>query len=212
MGIKERKARLREKLYKDIIYIAMNIVKKEGYHALSLRKIAEAIDYSAPVIYAHFTNKEAVLIALSRLGYEQLNLEIYSNCQLITDPKLKLVELLKTYWNFAIIEKELYQLMDEVGKGMTNLASLPELTEFMTNLKQVISDVCGNKNISPDFLLRKSYITIATIHGLISTNLFWKCIDKDSNKLMLSDIIAGILNSLNVNSDQIKEQSIIKIP
>ena len=54
MGIAERKLRQKEELRMMILDAAWQMVKQEGWQALSLRRISEAIEYSVPVIYDHF--------------------------------------------------------------------------------------------------------------------------------------------------------------
>ena len=44
--------------------------RKDG--PLSMRKIADAIEYSAPVVYDHFENKEAILFEISLQGFKLL--------------------------------------------------------------------------------------------------------------------------------------------
>ncbi len=62
MGSKERVARLKANTHKRILDAAMAIVRDEGWQELSIRKIADTIEYTPPVIYCYFLNKEAVLI------------------------------------------------------------------------------------------------------------------------------------------------------
>ena len=59
MGTTERRLREKEKVRAAILDTAWNMVKEEGWQSLSIRKIADAIEYSVPVIYDHFENKEA---------------------------------------------------------------------------------------------------------------------------------------------------------
>ncbi|MEO6962547.1 MAG: helix-turn-helix domain-containing protein [Puia sp.] len=73
MGIAERKLRQKEELRMMILDAAWQMVKQEGWHALSLRRISEAIEYSVPVIYDHFENKEAILLEFSRQGFSLLS-------------------------------------------------------------------------------------------------------------------------------------------
>jgi AcrR family transcriptional regulator len=61
MGIAERKIRQKEEVRTSILSAAWKLVVQEGWQALSIRKIADAIEYSVPVIYDHFQNKEAIL-------------------------------------------------------------------------------------------------------------------------------------------------------
>jgi AcrR family transcriptional regulator len=72
MGSKERKARNRMIMHKDILHAALSIVREEGYRSLSLRRLANNIEFSATSVYLYFKNKEALLVDLARLGYQQL--------------------------------------------------------------------------------------------------------------------------------------------
>ena len=69
MGITERKLRQREEVRASILAAASKLVEKEGWQALSIRKIADAIEYSAPVIYDHFENKDALLLEFTKRGF-----------------------------------------------------------------------------------------------------------------------------------------------
>ena len=73
MGLSERKIKHREEVRASILEAAREVVLKEGWQALSIRKIAEAIDYSVPVIYDHFINKEALLLEFVTQGFGLLN-------------------------------------------------------------------------------------------------------------------------------------------
>ena len=76
MGITERKKRQNEEMRKAILEASWKLVVNNGWQALSIRKIADAIEYSAPVIYDHFANKEAILLELTRHGFQKLNLRL----------------------------------------------------------------------------------------------------------------------------------------
>ncbi len=54
MGITERRLRQKEEVRNNILVTAWQMVKEEGWQSLSIRKIADAIEYSVPVIYDHF--------------------------------------------------------------------------------------------------------------------------------------------------------------
>lgn len=54
MGVHERRQREKESVRANILQAAFNLAKTEGWASLSMRKIADAIEYSAPVVYDHF--------------------------------------------------------------------------------------------------------------------------------------------------------------
>lgn len=61
-GVHERRQREKESVRANILQAAFNLAKTEGWASLSMRKIADAIEYSAPVVYDHFENKDAILL------------------------------------------------------------------------------------------------------------------------------------------------------
>jgi AcrR family transcriptional regulator len=158
MGIKERKERNRLNMHKEILHAALNIVRAEGYRSLSLRRLANNIEYSATVMYLYFKNKEALLVDLANVGYQQLNASIERNCKNIVDPKSRLKAMLTAYWHFATREKELYLLMQETGLKQRESALMsPEMLKFIDSINQAITKACGNKNHTDIFLNRKCY-------------------------------------------------------
>ena len=62
------------------------MVKDEGWQSLSIRKIAAAVDYSIPVIYDHFENKEAILFEFAKQGFHLLTKNIQKAVEKTADP------------------------------------------------------------------------------------------------------------------------------
>jgi AcrR family transcriptional regulator len=61
MGITERKEREKEHLRQEILDAASELFAKEGYANVSMRKIAEKIEYSPTTIYLYFKDKTDLL-------------------------------------------------------------------------------------------------------------------------------------------------------
>jgi AcrR family transcriptional regulator len=197
MGSKERKERNRLKMHKDILHAALSIVKEEGHRCLSLRRLADNIEFSATAVYMYFKNKEALLVDLARLGYQQLNTSIDKNCKGIIDPRDRLKAMLTTYWDFATHENELYLLMQEIGIGLNESDPLfPEMLTFIHSINEAITKACEKENCSDIFLKRKCYISIALVQGLASLKLIHKDLDARSQSQMLDDAIDSLINSL----------------
>ena len=72
MGTKERRDRERQELRQSILAASRQIAAREGWQAVSMRKVAEQIEYSPPTIYEHFASKEALLLELMREGFRLL--------------------------------------------------------------------------------------------------------------------------------------------
>ena len=61
MGIKERREREKAEIREKILDAARELFVSEGYEAVTMRKIADKIEYSPTAIYLHFKDKEAVM-------------------------------------------------------------------------------------------------------------------------------------------------------
>jgi AcrR family transcriptional regulator len=72
MGITDRKQRQKEEVRTSILETAWEMIVTEGWQSFSIRKVADAIEYSVPVIYSHFENKDAILLEFNRKGFELL--------------------------------------------------------------------------------------------------------------------------------------------
>ena len=66
MGTQERRERERQELRTKILDAARELFVSEGYEAVTMRKIAEKIEYSATAIYLHFADKDALVTELCR--------------------------------------------------------------------------------------------------------------------------------------------------
>jgi len=197
MGSKERKARNRMNMHKDILYAALSIVRAEGYRSLSLRKLANNIEFSPTAVYLYFKNKEALFVDLTRLGYQQVNASIDTNCKNIIDPGNRLKIMLTTYWHFATHEKELYLLMQETGMKLNESEPVfPEILTFINSINQAIKQACRKVNSTDILLKRKCYISIAIVQGLASLNFIDKDLDARSQSQMLDEAIDSLIDSL----------------
>ncbi len=172
MGITERKERQRKEVRESILQSAWQLVNEEGWQNLSIRKIADAIEYSVPVVYDHFENKEAILSEFNRKGFKGLGEAISAAKAAHSNPEKQVEAIALAYWDFAFCNKEYYQLM--FGLGMPtceSVAQVPELKEFMNVLHGTIAEAiaAGNNPEQEPFLKVHSFWSM--IHGLVSINL-----------------------------------------
>ena len=61
MGVKERRTREKEQLRRQILSAARELFVNEGYESVSMRKIANKIEYSPTTIYLYFEDKADLL-------------------------------------------------------------------------------------------------------------------------------------------------------
>lgn len=107
----ERKARSREQIRTDIVKIAKSIARREGWHAVSIRKIADAIEYSAPIVYEYFDSKDVLLDEIRKEGFRHLYQEYERILNLYRDPEKRLYEISLAQWAFAQEQPEIYEVM-----------------------------------------------------------------------------------------------------
>src|SRR5436189_2064624 len=72
MGIKERQGREREAIRRAILDAARDLFVTHGYQEVSIRKIAEKIEYSPAAIYGYFPSKDDIFFALAQEGFDLL--------------------------------------------------------------------------------------------------------------------------------------------
>jgi AcrR family transcriptional regulator len=198
MGSKERIQRIKEETRVNILEAALDIVKEDGWQSLSMRKIADKIEYTAPIIYEYFANKEGILLELTRKGNVIL-LNDFKKVQSIHDtPEDQLSAMWMAYWDFAFEHKELYQLMFGVDVMCCDLKkNLPEAEAARDILWDAIIKVMNRKDVPEDTVCRKYYTFWSIIHGLIAINLVRKGTNDEMNQHILKDAINGIIKTIN---------------
>ncbi|WP_345813838.1 TetR/AcrR family transcriptional regulator [Paraburkholderia sp. PREW-6R] len=110
MGIAERKTRQKQALRERILDAARHIVMREGFAALSMRKIADAIEYSPATLYLHFASRDEIAQALCAQGYAQL-LQTFMPLADIADAGERLKALARAYVAFGVAHPETYRLI-----------------------------------------------------------------------------------------------------
>jgi AcrR family transcriptional regulator len=102
MGVIERRKREREVRRELAIDAAMSIYEEEGYHAITMEKIAERSELSRAALYLYFKNKDEILIStiVSYADYFASVLqEIYDNRESIKEKLLeKLWECFRRFY------------------------------------------------------------------------------------------------------------------
>ncbi|GAA4403788.1 TetR/AcrR family transcriptional regulator [Nibrella viscosa] len=117
----ERKPRTREQTRMGIVHTAKDIARREGWQAVSIRKIADAIDYSAPIVYEYFDSKDVLLDEIRTEGFRYLRQEYERIMKLFRDPEKRLFEISLIQWDFAMKQPEMYQVMYNLNGAFCTL-------------------------------------------------------------------------------------------
>ncbi len=115
MGVKERRDRERLEMRRAILDAAREIAALEGWDAVTIRRVAEKIEYSPPTIYEYFPSKEALLEEVAHEGFRLLLAGLREARDATPDPREQLRAMGAAYWNFVWKHPELYQVISGLG-------------------------------------------------------------------------------------------------
>ena len=110
MGITERREREREEVRAKILDAARDLFARDGYEAVTMRKIAEAIEYSPTAIYLHFKDKESLVRELCLTDFDALA-RAFQRIAREPDPLERLRKVGLAYADFALEHPNHYRLM-----------------------------------------------------------------------------------------------------
>lgn len=110
MGITERREREKEEVRRKILEAAQELFASEGYEQVTMRRIAEAIEYSPTTIYYHFEDKDDVVHSLCREHFGSL-FAAMSGRETPTDPVDEIRQLGCAYGAFGLEHPNHYRFM-----------------------------------------------------------------------------------------------------
>lgn len=102
MGVLERRARHKTELRQQILDAAREVFVTEGYRNVSMRKIAERIEYSPTTIYLYFRDKADLLRSLTEETFSKLAHSFERITREHGDPLERLRKGLRAYVEFGL--------------------------------------------------------------------------------------------------------------
>lgn len=111
MGITERKNRERAEREYRIVAAARMIAEREGWDAVTIRRLAIEIEYSQPVLYAHFENRDAIVAAVAVEGFRELTVALREAASGSAGQANALKNVALAYLAFALDRPALYEAM-----------------------------------------------------------------------------------------------------
>ena len=121
-------------LRRKILDTTRHLLVREGYQNLSMRKIADAIGYSATSIYLHFDGKDALLHALIHEGMMQLHEELEEAAEYAEDPVQCLRALCRQFIDFGLANPEYYEIMFQLRPERMERYPLEKYRQARSNL------------------------------------------------------------------------------
>ena len=99
MGIRQRREREKQEVRQSILTAAREIALQDGWQSVTIRKVAERIEYSPPTIYEYFASKDDILLELHREGFRQLAAALKAARESTEDREERLLKMSEVYWN-----------------------------------------------------------------------------------------------------------------
>lgn len=117
MTVRDRRARERDGTRARIMDAARRMFAAEGFDAVSMRRIAEAIEYSPTAIYVHFKDKDALFRAICDEDFLALA-SVFGQAAQAADPVDRIRLTGQAYARFALEHPNHYRLMFMTGKRL----------------------------------------------------------------------------------------------
>jgi|SRR5215471_12179458 len=117
MGIAERKSRQKEDLRQEILDAARELFVREGYESVSMRKIADKVEYAPGTIYLYFHDKAEILDTLCQQTFIKLHERLQAIRDDQGDPLDALRRGLRTYVQFGLDNPNEYAITFVLAKS-----------------------------------------------------------------------------------------------
>ena len=169
MGLKERQDREREAVRRSILDAARDLFVAEGYSNVSIRKIAERIEYSPAAIYGYFRSKDDIFFSLAEEGFRTLFAARPTSDDL-AEPLDRVRRIFSKLYEFSKAHPEHYALMF-VDRTVPRISRDWERFGFVREMKGAVAGTiqqCIDRGLfppatSPDVVFR---ILSSVVHGV----------------------------------------------
>lgn len=170
-----RRARQRAQLRQEILDAARDILVREGFEHLSLRKVADRIEYSPTAMYLHFDDKRDLVYHLSQDTFARLVEELAPLEAEFKDPLVRLRAAMRRYIEFGLRHPQHYlaafvavppePLPDEVAKYNDPESAGMQLVALLRSIVVSCMDARRIRKVGPDVTTRALW---SALHGVTS--------------------------------------------
>jgi AcrR family transcriptional regulator len=179
MGSQERREREREQVRVKIMDAARELFAKEGVEAVSMRKIAQAIEYSPTAIYLHFADKDALLGELCAHDFGSLA-QAFNQAAAVKDPIERVRALGLRFMQFGVKYPNHFRFMfmtptkakQELDEEMLGRRGDPEQDAYARLLMAVREAMAAGrfrKDLKDPNLVAQTFA--AAVHGVVALHI-----------------------------------------
>ena len=208
MGIRERKERQRAELRDRILAAAREIVARQGLAGLTMRGIAQAVEYSPAALYQHFASRDEIARDLCVQGFGEL-LDALRPAAGTADPLARIAALAHAYVGFGLRQPETYrlifmedpQILKAVFRPTTGSAAGPDAAsvgaEAFMLLVRTFADLQAAGHLAADAdptVLAE--VAWAGLHGIVSLKLTCPAFQGASPEVLTATLIRTLIDGL----------------
>jgi AcrR family transcriptional regulator len=199
MGIKERQDRDRAAVREGILHAARELFVTEGYRPVSMRRIAERIEYSPAAIYGYFTSKDEIFFALAEEGFRTMQAAARVAAGAQSDPLAAMRAGFWAYYQFSREQPQYFELMfvDRTVPQLTDMERFSVLAEMWHDGVASIAR-CVEAGIFPATLDVEAafHILWAATHGAATLHVCQRLGPEENPDLLASDTLDTVIAGL----------------
>lgn len=179
----------------EILTAVLEIVAQEGWSGVTIRKIAERVCYSPPMIYEYFTGKEAIYDALVIQGYQLFHRYLSAATAGLPQPERRLQAAIRAIRTFAWESPEYYQAMH--GMSGTTPGGNHQIQEVAGACLGLLGDAlaqamhAGILREQPPLTSAKALLAAA--HGVISLHLVGRISSRTEAEALYDQVCTTLL-------------------
>ena len=158
--IAERKLRDKQARRAQIMSAARRIAELEGWSNVTVRRLADEISYSQPVLYAHFENREGILGAVAIEGFQELGLALEKARKRVKRGST-VESVASAYLEFAVSSPALYEVMFSLSLSVPfgDAATPPEMRFAFAQLLELFPGQSSKSEVLSELFW-------ASLHGI----------------------------------------------
>lgn len=173
MGITERRERERQEIRDKIQDAARRLFASEGFESVTMRRIADAIEYSPTTIYHHFVDKNALIESLCHADMGRM-LAVFSDVPAHDDPVETIRQIGLAYARFGLAHPHHYRFMfmTPAPAGLPRLPAEAKVDHPGDRSFRVLVDAVDHAvragRLRDEGALNMAYLFWTGLHGVIA--------------------------------------------
>jgi AcrR family transcriptional regulator len=161
----ERRERDRAERRQAILTATRELAEADGWEAVTTRRLSDRIEYSQPVLYSHFENRDAIIEAVALQGFSELAAAMHHAQAKARSPQAALAGTARAYAEFARANPALYEAMFTLATDLPfgRPEAPAQLHDAFDEIRKAVEPLAGSRD--PETLTEVAW---SAMHGLAS--------------------------------------------